>query len=234
MEITIKSLIMAKIRLSGILSDISGKVGGSIFQHSQSGYILRNLSIPVNKKTDAQLLIRNIASRLQYHWINLTQEERDIWDTFTHYNSLKQKNLYGLLLNSHQVFFKVNHYRLLYNYDILVTPQFIKYERKPIDLTLILTAGKLRIISNRELIFKYEFLIIFLTSVKRASINNPGSSHRAIIGDFSEVYQNDITDAYFSVFGMVPEHGQTVFFKFTSASKQSGLLKPFNLKKVTL
>ncbi len=225
---------MAKIKLSGIISDISGKVGGSIFQKSQSGYILRNLSIPVNKKTLAQVNIRNITNNLQQYWLNLSQSQREIWQSFSRYNSLKQKNFSNLLINGHQTFLKLNHYRLLYGYDILITPQFLKCQFTNINLTLELRSNRLVTISDRELSPGTEFLIIFLTLCTKASINNPGSSYRTIIGNFTELYQNDITDAYFNTFSTIPDPGQTVFFKFTNASKLSGLIKPFFHKKVSL
>ena len=225
---------MAKIKLSGVISDIAGKVGGSIFQKSQSGYILRNLTFPVNKKTPGQENIRNITNQLQQYWLILSQQQRDIWHSFAQYNKLKQNNFSGLSLNGHQTFLKLNHYRLLYNYPILTTPQFLKCQFEVIDLTLELRAGRLVIISDRELIPQFEFLIIFLTFYKNKSINNPGSSYRAIIGDFSEVFQNDITDQYFNVFSYNPVPGQTLFFKYTNASKLSGMIKPFFHQKVTL
>lgn len=225
---------MAKIKLSGIISDIAGKVGGSIFQKSQSGHILRNFTFPVNKKTPGQENIRNITNRLQQYWLTLSQAQRDVWHSFAHYNRIKQNNFSGLFLNGHQTFLKLNHYRLLYGYSVLITPQFLKCQFEVIDLTLELRSGRLVIISDRELKPNLEFLIIFLTLYKNRSINNPGSSYRAIIGDFSEVYQNDITDQYFNVFSYNLALEETVFFKFTVASKLSGMIKPFFHKKVTL
>lgn len=225
---------MAKIKLSGIISDISGKVGGSIFQKSQSGYTLRNLSFPVNKKTPSQENIRNITNRLQQYWLILSQKQRDIWHSFARYNVIKQNNFSRLLLNGHQTFLKLNHYRLLYGYPVLTIPQFLKCQFTSINLTLELRNNRLVTISDRELIPSTEFLIIFLTFYKNKSINNPGSSYRAIIGDFSELFQNDITDEYFNVFSYTPVPGQTLFFKFTNASKLSGMIKPFFSKKVTL
>lgn len=225
---------MAKIKLSGIVSDISGKIGGTIFQRSQSGYTMRNLTYPVNKKTPGQEAVRNITNTLQQSWLNLSQAQRDIWQSFSRYNTIKQKSNWGLLLNGHQVFLKLNHYRLLQNLPLLVTPEFLKCEFKVINLTLELRSGRLIVISDRELIPEFEFLLLFLTSCTKKSINNPGSSFRFIKGSFTEPYENDITDQYFAVFSRIPESGQQVFFKFSIANKESGLIKPFFQKKVIL
>jgi len=50
---------MARIKLSGILSEISGSVSGMTFQNSLSGLTLRKKPIPLNPKSQSQLNQRN-------------------------------------------------------------------------------------------------------------------------------------------------------------------------------
>lgn len=225
---------MAKIKLSSLISDISGKVGGSIFQSSLSGHTVRNLNYPTNRKTDPQENIRNISIRLQKAWYDITPSQRTYWRKYAWMRKEPQINNPHLYLNGHQLFLKINHYRLLYRHPILVHPWMISTEFTRIDISLHLFVNKLLINESRERINDQEFLAIFLTFPKRITVNNPGSTYRAIIGDFLNPITNFINNEYYNIFSYNPVKGDTLFFKFTNISKKTGLMFPFWHKKVTL
>jgi len=225
---------MARIQLSGLLSDIAGKVGGSIFQTGQSGHIIRNLTYPCKIRTPAQENIRGISVRLHNSWINLLPVYRKGWQKYALYRKVLQKNSQYKILNGHQLFLKLNHYRLLYGNQILKGPSWSPIPGYLFDLELFLEAGQLKFSSNLSFYFGHFFYIIFLTYPKRASVNNPGSSYRVIIGDFDHPYKNDITDAYYNVYKNYLVPADTGFFKYTLAHRFTGMFRTFTHKKVTL
>jgi len=225
---------MARIQLSGLLSDIAGKVGGSIFQKGQSGHIIRNLTCPCKIRTPAQENIRGISVRLHKAWIDLPSTFRKYWTKYAWYRKVLQKGSLYKILNGHQLFLRLNHYRLLYGYSILKKPTWYGQLDPLFELEIFLEGSQLMILSNIYFKSSYFFYIIFLTYPKKNSINNPGSTYRIMIGDFNKPYKNDITDAYYNVYNYNLQPGDTIFFKYTVAHKLTGMFRTFTVKKVTL
>lgn len=225
---------MAIIKPSALISDIRGKIGGSVFQNSKAGLTLRSFITPVNRRTERNLKTRNLTSRLQQAWVNLTDLQRDTWAAFTTLNPQKQNNISGLNINGHQTFLKQNYYRFEYGFPLLSDPEFTTCQITPVDLTLRLAGPNLFIDADRDLDTDFEFIIFFITILVRSSINNPGSRFKLVIFTTTDADSFKITDEYFALFGTGLLPGNTVFFKFTNADKFSGILFPFKTKKITL
>lgn len=68
---------------SGLVTDASGSLGGITASRNQSGLYLRSRVVPVNPNSPAQNLMRSIIAILTSAWTNeLTQSERDGWETY--------------------------------------------------------------------------------------------------------------------------------------------------------
>jgi hypothetical protein len=225
---------MAIIQTSGLISSIRGKVAGAVFQLSRSGNILRSLTIPVNRRTLSQNKTRTNTFNILQKWTGLTADQRAIWNAYIQYNPILQKNGLKLHITGQQVFIKFNSYRLEYDLPILETPIFNKCDLTPISLTLSPTIPGIDIISDRPLVSSDEYIILFLTVRFRNSVNNPGSRYRIIKFTTTDTDVFDVTSAYVSVFGRIPLPGDTLFIKYTNASKLSGLPFPFKTEKVLL
>jgi len=226
---------MAKVKLSGLLGDIRGKVGGSVFVKSAGGLILRNRSTPVNRATVAQSISRNILFTLQGNWQRLTQSQRDCWALWTKLNPIAQTRDQDLVINAQQTFIKLNSYRLQFALTDIKDPIFATALIPPISTTLGLSAGKLIVTINRTINETAEFIILFLSFPVTITRNTAGTIFKAIIFNQSPgAASYDITDEYESVFGIVPVAGQNIFIKSTNADKISGKVLPFDQKRVTL
>lgn len=225
---------MAIIQPSGLISSIRGKVAGAVFQLSRSGNILRSLTVPVNKRSRLQVKTRNNTSNILQTWIGLSDTQRTTWDAYVQYNPILQKNGLKLHITGQQAFIKFNSYRLEYDLPILETPIFNKCDLTPISLTLSSTGAILSVTANRALISTDEFIILFLTVRFPNSVNNPGSRYKIIKFTTTDTDTFDITSAYVAIFGRIPQPGETLFMKFTNASKLSGLPFPFKTEKVLL
>jgi len=71
---------MAKIKYSALVSDMRGKLNGSVMSKNRSGSYVRNKVTPSNPQTSAQMLIRGIFSEITKGWSQLSEVERQSWE----------------------------------------------------------------------------------------------------------------------------------------------------------
>jgi len=71
---------MAKIKYSALVSDMRGKLNGSVMSKNRSGSYVRNKVTPSNPQTAAQMLIRGIFSEITKGWSQLSEVERQSWE----------------------------------------------------------------------------------------------------------------------------------------------------------
>lgn len=225
---------MARIKPSALVSDIRGKIGGSVFQRASSGLVVRAKSTPVNKRTATQNISRNIAFLTANAWLQLSAADRDQWVNYVQYNPVNQRNSRELFVSGQQAFLKFNNYRLQYSLPILTVPQFSKCDLTPVDLTLSRVGMMLRISSSRPLVAANEFIILFITVRMSPAINNPGNRYKLIKFVTTNGVNFNVASEYVDVYGIIPEPGDTVFMKYTNANKLSGLPFPFKSVKVSL
>lgn len=225
---------MARIQLSSIISDIRGKIKGSVFQRTSGGLIIRSQTTPINKNSIRQTKTRNFTFILQQEWRLLSLAQRQTWLQFTNFNPIHQINNTKLFINAQQAFIKLNSYRLEYGFNIITSPTFSKCEITPVDVTMQLAGVNLFIKVDRVMISQFEFLIIFLTVNLPLTINNPGSRLKLIKFTTTDSDTFNIKNEYTAIFGALPQPGTKVFFKFSNADKTSGILFPFKTKSTIL
>lgn len=225
---------MARIKTSAFINDISGKVGGSVFQRCQSGLILKNSPNLPYASSMLQNSTNNNMYRCQFEWQQLTTCQRQIWNSFADFVKKTQKHSKDQFLNGHQLFIQCNFYRHQYGYSTLKEPQFMKGELKTISCTLSMFFTDLRLIVDRNTQSAYEFIILQATKRVSPTLNNPGSRYKTIIFTTADTNIYWITSAYKDIFGSVPVPTDVIFFKYSLANKLTGLIKPFQTKRVTL
>lgn len=70
---------MAKIKLSAIVSEMRGKLNGSVFSKNRGGAYIRTKVTPVNPQTLSQGLVRATLTSLSQAWRGLTEAQRLAW-----------------------------------------------------------------------------------------------------------------------------------------------------------
>lgn len=70
---------MAKIKLSAIVSEMRGKLNGSVFSKNRGGAYIRTKVTPVNPQTLAQGNVRATLTNLSQAWRGLTEAQRLAW-----------------------------------------------------------------------------------------------------------------------------------------------------------
>jgi len=225
---------MARVKPSALISDVRGKIGGSVFQRFQSGLVVRTKCAAVNKRSALQIISRNIASLTASAWLQLSSADREQWVNYVQYNPIAQRNNREVFVSGQQAFLKFNSYRLHYSLPILTVPEFNKCDLDPVVLTLSRVGINLRVSSDRPLVANDEFIVLFLTVRMSSAINNPGNRYKLIKLVTTNDVNFTITSEYEAIFGIIPEIGNTLFMKYTNVNKLSGLPFPFKSVKVLL
>lgn len=83
---------MANIRTSVAISTIRGSIGGTTFAQNSAGPYVRNRSIPTNRNTQRQIIVRSTLSYLVDFWRDsLTATQRQAWNDVAAQTQLKNK-----------------------------------------------------------------------------------------------------------------------------------------------
>lgn len=68
---------------SGLITQMSGSVGGLTGSHNQGGLYFRARTVPVNPQSSFQVSVRNALTQLTSRWADvLTQAQRDAWAVY--------------------------------------------------------------------------------------------------------------------------------------------------------
>ncbi len=102
---------MARIITSSLISNISGKLNGSVFQRSQGGLTLRNKTSHVNSNSSRSNLRKIGMATVQSAWQSLSNSDRQLWQVYATFIGKKQKHNSGLNVNGHQLFLNYNSIR---------------------------------------------------------------------------------------------------------------------------
>jgi hypothetical protein len=70
---------MAKIKLGAFITEIAGKVGGTVFSRNKGGAYAKNRVMPSNPRTTAQQNIRGFFGAMAQQWRALTINQRESW-----------------------------------------------------------------------------------------------------------------------------------------------------------
>lgn len=99
---------MASIKFASVVSDVRGKVGGTVFARNANGSYIRTLMKPVNKLTALQQIKRNNLAIYANSWRELTDANRGEWNdqisNYPYYNRVGIKSYY----TGFQLYMKLN------------------------------------------------------------------------------------------------------------------------------
>lgn len=102
------------IMIPGVaVSQVSGRVGGTIFSRNRGGAYLRNGSIPATVTTPAAQSIKSITAAMSQAWAILDEEVREQWREWATQNPVINRLGQSRTLSGHQAFVQINA-RLVY------------------------------------------------------------------------------------------------------------------------
>jgi len=225
---------MARAKLGSLFSDISGSIGGLICQRGNSGSILRTKSKKVVKRTSLTQFPRVYAGYLAQFWHDFSDSNRQTWQTFADFVALPQNHNPGFFLNGMQLFYSINHYRLLYGYAIISTPVFDKTLPQSVDCSFDLVSDELTFQPGRMLGNSEEKVYIYATFPLRPGCNNFENKFKLMKFSTPSFSYININDAYLTAFGYQPVVGDILGFKITLSSAVTGLLQPWQRARIII
>lgn len=97
-----------KIKWSALVSDVRGKLNGSVASRNRYGSYFRNKVTPINPQTAAQMKVRGIFGAISRLWGQLTESQRKAWEAFS--SDHKFTDIFGdtQTLQGNAMFQKVN------------------------------------------------------------------------------------------------------------------------------
>ena len=225
---------MAKVKLSGLISDIRGKLGGSFFQNTSTGLVIKNVNYNPIRKSFSKSDRLSKAHLINSYWSALSVNHKDNWSAFSLFAQVQQKKNKSLFLSGKDLFFKVNFYRLLYSHAILEIPVFAKNVYGSITGILSIVAGNLTFTTSRVVIPTFEYIILKITPPLNTSINSAQSRMRVIVFPTVTNHIYNIQTPYLNVFNRSAVSGNALIFSYTTANLQTGLIYPFINQKIIL
>ena len=117
---------MAIVTPSALITNIKGKVGGSLFQGSTQGIMLRNKPTKLGQGSASQQNVRQINAQLNFAWSSFTVAQRLNWQAFADFvNGIGITKKGKRSSNTGKMhFMAINFYCLLYKKNIINAPTF--------------------------------------------------------------------------------------------------------------
>jgi hypothetical protein len=212
---------MARVKLSAILSEISGSVGAATFQKNQCGTILRNKPVPRTFFTQESYYSKLFVQLAQQAWAALSSSEQESWNSFLNYNPSFQRKNSNILLSGFNLFLRYNLLRQRIGQSILSS--FTYSPLLAVDLTPTIGYAGGVLYLNFTTAFRNDVsVILFKIS---PVLKNPGPSYRTKlkvlpISSFTPpgVLQYNIMSTYYDKFGVLPLAGESVLCGVTLIS----------------
>lgn len=225
---------MARIKTSAIISDIRGKIGGSVFQQSRGGLVFKNAPFASKRISSANSKVYALNQMVRNAWRNLTSYQLSAWVAFAGYSQVMQKNNKSLFLSANDLFYKTNFIRLLYGYDLLITPEFSKCQFLPITASLQLSGLDLVFQTSRVLDSLKEFVSLKVSPPLLPSVNSAKSRLRSVIFSVSDSDTFIITSEYLEALKRFPVSGNALLFSYTNVNLLTGLQNNLIQSKIIL
>jgi len=229
---------MARVKLSGLVSDISGRINGTVFQRNQSGLIMRNQSGNINSNTVRSNTQRNSTAIIQSSWQLLTDNQRLLWQNYSIFIGHKQKRNSSLNINGHQLFIKINSLRLalspvndLFTTWLLSTPIFSPLI-SPFQITSIgIDVTLLKVVFDTEIFAGTQVVAVFISRPLRGSQLSGNQKLTLMKSSTFNGFYLDINDYYITVYGRVPVPGEFVQAKVCVWEDTAGSFSNYSVNR---
>lgn len=229
---------MARIQTSALISNISGKVNGSVFQRNQGGLILRNQSAKINSNTLRSNTHRVGISAIQGDWQSLSDSERLLWSTYATFLNKKQKKNPTLNVNGHQLFLNINSIR----YDMSsVSPVFTPYLLstpiltpipQPINVTTIFrNVLALECLLDRAVLNADDVILLYLSRPLTASQQSSNQKLTLMKAPTTDGSTFECSAYYEEVYGRVIDTGEWLQSKIAIYNNTSENYSSFSVKR---
>ncbi len=207
------------------MTDLIGKVGGTVFQRGKFGSILRRRVFPVNPQSDRQMVVRSDTSNVAHLWSSLTDNDRLQWSFLAELYPVV-KNGRQNVLSGFLFFSKCNRNRqeigeaMITAKPVIGTPQSFEM----FDVDVVTTPGSEEIKVNFDPAINADTKVeIYGTQPLRPGNKSAKTRFRKLgYVDDTFLTGSSIKDIYIAKFGGMPTTGEKIMFEIKPVVIASG------------
>jgi len=195
---------MAIITPSALISNIKGKIGGTVFQGSTQGISMRNKPTKLGVGSQSQQRIRQINAQLNYSWSTMTNDQRNVWSAFnTFVNGVGKSANQKITANSGRMqFMSVNFFCLLYGKSIIIAPTFTTPESINVPCPPLFTSSDTLMDYTVNLDTTTQILVTRVSLPQSNPTKTTNTGYRTLVYDQIDGLSQDWSDAYQKTFGI--------------------------------
>jgi multisubunit Na+/H+ antiporter MnhC subunit len=210
---------MALIKTSALISDIRGKLNGSVFQRTQGGLTLRTKSGFTNSNKQSQQPVKLAIANTQAAYNALSQSDLDLWNVYATYRNKSQKRNLSLKLSGHALFLQEIMMRQVMQQSIpdLVGNVVITPVLQPVPNPILITdisiaAANLIVTLDQILDPTVNYLCLKIS--QPLSHSQASTTNKMKIIPFEQINSNtqNITTAWNSIYHGLPLFGSNLNF----------------------
>jgi len=219
----------AKIQYGALVTELKGKIGGTVFQSGRYGFQARNKPAPNRTASYNQSIVRGSILAVSKAWRDLTESERLAFDAIA--PSWPAVDAFGnaMLLTGYNVFCKTNFWNWALSGAINSTASLPSALWSPTSISLSIAVGA----ATFDLTFAPSPVdtsceaIIYLSGQVSAGRTAPPSNMRGV-GSYpaGTVTPIDLTSLYSAKSGTFPTAGNRVFVGVQAVSTVNGTAGP--------
>jgi len=221
----------AKIQYGALVTELKGKIGGTVFQSGRYGFQARNKPQAFRNPSVTQSHIRGVILTISKNWRTLTQAERDSWDAVA--PSWPAVDAFGnpMLLTGYNVFCKCNFWRWNLANTIDANGSLPELIWVPTSVTLDIqeALAKVEISYAPDPVDNNTTVLVYTAGQVSAGRTSP-PSQMAILGTIADGTASpvDFGSDYKQKYGAVPTAGNRIFIGLQSISDLNGTPGPIS------
>lgn len=163
---------MARVQTGSIVTDIRGKLGGTIFQGNRFGLVMKNKSAIVNKVSLNQSRRRAALSSISSNWQKLSDAQRNSWSQWSQYQGLKHGTFKSRIMSGQHAYIQVNQYLAMLGETAISNPIFKPYSLVPLVFDSLLVDDSFGITPDSGPSTSDFWIIAYFSETMKASQNS--------------------------------------------------------------
>lgn len=213
---------MARVNYGFGISNISGKIGGSVHSRTAYGSVIRDRPHHTANDSPSQLIQRSKLFNVVLEWSKLTETQRQEWNSYSEfYNGFPHRS--GTTrLNGYSVFCLLNLNLALAVYPKLTRPAWLDTTYNLTLISVDYAANLLRVTFSPAIDVTLFKPVIYSCPPLSPGIGNADPYYKFVPNDSVTVTTATFTTNYLSRFGVHPPVGRSLFVAFSIIEKATG------------
>jgi len=202
---------MARIKFGSIVTEIHGKIGGTIFQSNKHGFSAKNTNNISRSLSGSQINSQQALLKAVKLWYTFQPDQQLAWNNYAATYPQPCKHNPSSFLTGYELFVKY-HSTVFQFADAVLTYPVTTPRTPPVPSpTLVVGDLSFTLFPNWDVISNYFYCNVAISYPVKSSVNFVGCKPRVLINYYSDVEQFNLYDLYLAKFGIIPNVGDYCF-----------------------